>query len=57
MLTLGASACESGLTGIPCDALTPIRPAAADLDQMSDRLMTSILLYNETGQRICRWKP
>lgn len=56
-LTLAVSACGHGpATGIPCDALTPIRPTSADLERMSDRLITSILIHNETGRRVCGWK-
>ena len=57
LLTLAVRACAGGPAGIPCDALTPIRPSDTDLDRMSDRLITEILIYNDTGERICGWRP
>ena len=57
ILGLAVSACAGGPAGIPCDALTPIRPAESDFDAMSDLLVGQILVYNETGRRICGWQP
>lgn len=38
-----------------CDLFGPIRPAAADVDAISDDLVGQILRHNEAGAGLCGW--
>lgn len=40
-----------------CDWAFPIRPTGDDVAVISDGLARDILRHNETGAKICRWKP
>jgi len=53
---LAASGCASGPID-PCGIFKPIRPAAADLDVISDRLVEQLLEHNEAGAAACDWMP
>lgn len=39
-----------------CD-LGPARPTQNDVTVISDGLASYLLTVNETGERLCRWKP
>jgi hypothetical protein len=38
-----------------CDWAVPIRPSRAD--QLTDGTARQILIHNETGARLCGWRP
>jgi len=40
-----------------CDWAFPIRPTGEDVSVISNGLARDILRHNETGAKICRWKP
>jgi hypothetical protein len=54
VLTAG---CATGLRQLPsdCDWADPIRPSRADV--LSPDTARQILAHNETGARICGWRP
>ncbi len=54
-LVLALPACST--SGDPCAGFKPIRPAIADVDAMSGGLARQIVAHNETGAKLCRWKP
>lgn len=58
-MALSIAGCASGpgpTTGIPCEALAPLRPSLADLAALSADLKRQILVYNETGAAACGWR-
>lgn len=54
MLFLAACTTNAGST---CAGFRPIRPANADIDAISPGLTRQIVAHNETGAKLCRWKP
>jgi hypothetical protein len=40
-----------------CDWAAPILPTANDIVVISDGLARDLLTHNETGARVCGWKP
>lgn len=55
LLLLAATACAPGPT-TGCDGWRPIRPEAADVERLSDRLVEQILGHNEHGASVCGWQ-
>ena len=58
-LALLVTACAGGLPaadGIPCAALAPIRPTAADVDAISGELVDQVLRFNDLGAAVCGWR-
>lgn len=58
-LLLLATACAGGppaADGIPCAALAPIRPTAADVAVISHELVDQVLRFNELGAAVCGWR-
>jgi hypothetical protein len=53
---LALSACQTPSAGF-CAIATPLRPAAAEIDAMSDQSVTAMLSHNLKGQKLCGWKP
>lgn len=51
--------CAAGLatTDTACSGFKPIRPAAVDIERMSDGLVGQVLDHNEFGARACGWRP
>lgn len=60
VLTLAAllalAACASP-KGSFCAIATPLRPSAATLAVMSDAEVRAMLQHNETGRKLCGWRP
>jgi hypothetical protein len=54
-LALVLQACST--TGDACTGFRSIHPAIADVDAMSAGLARQIVAHNETGAKLCRWKP
>ena len=54
-LALALPACNT--VGDPCAGFRPIRPVIADVDAISAGLAQQITAHNETGAKLCRWKP
>jgi hypothetical protein len=46
---------DPGATDVACDWAAPIRPSRAD--QLTEDTARQILIHNETGARICGWRP
>lgn len=58
-LVSAASGCADGpvtRTGA-CDVFRPIHPTAPDTDLISDQLVSQLLVHNQTGSRLCGWRP
>lgn len=55
-MMLVLAACTTN-AGVSCIGFKPIHPAIADVDAISPGLARQILAHNETGARLCRWKP
>lgn len=55
LTTLVLSACSTSADS--CAGFRPIRPANADIDAISPGLARQIVAHNETGAKLCRWKP
>lgn len=60
VLTLAAllviAACASP-KGSFCTIATPLRPSSEALAVMSDTEVRAMLQHNETGRKLCRWRP
>ena len=54
-LALALPACSTSADS--CAGFKSIRPAIADVDTMSPGLARQIVTHNETGAKLCRWKP
>ena len=52
---LALSACTT--SGDPCAGFKIIRPAQSDIAVISSDLVDQILVHNETGEKLCKWKP
>jgi hypothetical protein len=58
LLMLSVTSCASGQGADSfCLIAHPIRPTAADVQQMSPGLVQQVLAHDKTGQQICGWKP
>lgn len=59
LIGLTAPSCASGPIPMDsaCVAFGAIRPEAGDVDVISESLTDQILIHNDTGQRLCHWKP
>lgn len=58
-MSFAATGC-AGIEGPPpppafCSVATPIYPTGNDIDVMSDRLASDILLHNRIGRNLCGW--
>lgn len=53
MAVLLVSACSS--TGSFCDTSAPIRPSSEDV--LTEGTARQILVHNQTGAGLCRWRP
>lgn len=53
---LALSACQHGGGGF-CDIARPMRPSEAALAAMTPAEVADMLGHNETGQRLCGWRP
>ena len=40
-----------------CDWAKPIRPTTGDLGVVSPGLAREVLAHNQTGAKLCGWKP
>ena len=56
-MTIVVGACATGHDEATCLAFRPIRPTLFDTDRMSDDLAGQILVHDETGRRLCGWRP
>ena len=54
---LTACGCAGGAATDACAIFLPIRPTERDVLAISDSLVAQIEAHNETGRRLCRWKP
>lgn len=50
------AACQTA-SGSFCDIARPQRPAAAEIEAMSDARVADVLAHNLKGQRLCGWRP
>lgn len=55
-LFLALCACST-TSGDPCAGFKPIRPEIADNAVISLQLVEQLLVHNETGAKLCGWKP
>lgn len=53
LAVLALTACAS--TGSFCDIADPIRPSSADT--LTEGTARQILVHNQTGEGLCRWRP
>lgn len=44
-------------SGSFCEIAKPMRPSAAEIAAMSDARVAEVLAHNETGRRLCGWRP
>lgn len=56
VLLMALAACQTG-KGSFCAIAEPIRPSAAALASMTDAEVRKTLEHNETGARLCGWRP
>lgn len=56
VLLIALAACQTS-KGSFCAIADPIRPSAAALASMTDAEVRKALEHNETGARLCGWKP
>lgn len=55
-LMLALAACQTS-KGSFCAIAEPIRPSKATLAAMTDAEVKAALAHNETGRKLCGWKP
>lgn len=53
---LALAGCQTG-GGSFCDIASPWRVRQSVQDAMSAAELAELLAFNETGQRLCHWKP
>ena len=56
-MLLCAATLVSGCVPNDCDWASPIRPTENDRVVISNGLARDILTHNETGSKVCGWRP